>query len=211
MTIMKSIWVILFVATILAPTLTIGAPNISLGSPLTKWFKTDNNTYYIEPEQKVIILILNLILLKIKFKKNNCDYNIRKECIASIKRFSWQQSNEECKKRKLNLITLNQLNGDELLNKYLEITFTPIPDFWLRTDISKDIADMLPSMMENFFKLKIDELDVETVSDNENPNNCVLTKDGAIKGCDISHGFICKASSNANNGQNIQNIVLRFS
>ncbi|XP_075153421.1 uncharacterized protein LOC142227003 isoform X2 [Haematobia irritans] len=177
MTIMKSIWVILFVATILAPTLTIGAPNISLGSPLTKWFKTDNNTYYIEPEQK----------------------------------FSWQQSNEECKKRKLNLITLNQLNGDELLNKYLEITFTPIPDFWLRTDISKDIADMLPSMMENFFKLKIDELDVETVSDNENPNNCVLTKDGAIKGCDISHGFICKASSNANNGQNIQNIVLRFS
>ncbi|XP_013113414.2 uncharacterized protein LOC106091440 isoform X1 [Stomoxys calcitrans] len=168
---MRAVWLTLLLAAVVAPNLTTGAP-------LTKWFKTDNNTYYIEPDQK----------------------------------FSWQQSYAECKSKNLNLVTLKHFNGDELLNEYLKQTFAdPVPEFWLRSNLDLDLNNILPSLTEDFFKIKMEDAEITDVLAADNPDNCVLTKDGSSKACEILHGFICKAHNNGNGAQNIQNIILKFS
>ncbi|XP_005186593.1 uncharacterized protein LOC101898207 [Musca domestica] len=167
---MRVTWIIVLAAL-------VGLQNFCESAPLTKWFKTDNATYYIETEQK----------------------------------FNWQQSYAECKSRNLNLLTLKQFNGDEILNQYLKQSFDPIPEFWLRSDIAVDLTNIIPSLTEEFFKIKMEDVEEADVLHADNPNNCVLTKDGSAKACDITHGFICKTSSNdCIGGQNIQNIVLKF-
>ncbi|XP_061389108.1 uncharacterized protein LOC133324277, partial [Musca vetustissima] len=166
---MRGVWVILLAAF-------LGLQNRSESAPLTKWFKTDNATYFIETEQK----------------------------------FTWQQSFAECKSKNLNLLTLKQFNDDVLLNEYLKQAFGPIPEFWLRSDVSVDLNNILPSLTEEFFKIKMENIESADVLKADDPDNCVLTKDGSAKGCDIKHGFICISSGSGDclGGQNIQNIVL---
>ncbi|XP_073822430.1 uncharacterized protein [Musca autumnalis] len=168
---MGGVWIIVLIAF-------VGLQEFAESAPLTKWFKTDNATYYIEMEQK----------------------------------FSWQQSYAECKSRNLNLLSFRQFTGDELLNEYLKQSFDPIPEFWLRSDVAVDLTNVIPSLTEEFFKIKIDDAEAADILNADDPNNCVLTKDGSAKACEVTHGFICKSTgSNCEGGQNIQNIVLKFS
>ncbi|XP_073822439.1 uncharacterized protein [Musca autumnalis] len=140
-------------------------------------------------------------------KTDNGTYYIETE-----QKFSWPQSYAECKSRNLKLLSFKQFTDDKLLNQYLKQSFDPIPEFWLRSDVGVDLTNIIPSLTEEFFKIKMDDAEAADVSNADDPNNCVLTKDGAAKACDITHGFICKSTgSQCEGGKNIQNIVLKFS
>ncbi|XP_075153417.1 uncharacterized protein LOC142227001 [Haematobia irritans] len=156
--------------------LTVVLPNLTLGAPLTKWFKTDNTTYYIESDHK----------------------------------FTWQQSYAECKHRNLNLLTIKQFNADDLLNEYLKQMYDPIPDFWLKSDYSPDLNNLLTTKTDGLVQIKLEESDIIDIVVADDPANCVLTKDGTTKACDIVHGFICHTNNDENCPKNIQNIILKF-
>ncbi|KAM7351809.1 uncharacterized protein ACRADG_004543 [Cochliomyia hominivorax] len=173
---MKVMWIFLCAALVGLEYSTI------LGAPLTKWFKTDNNTYYIETQEK----------------------------------FNWQQSYEECQKRNMDLITLKTYKEDELLNQYLTQNFAPRPEFWLKAHENvdlKDINKLLGSLLAaDFLNIKLDGINDPEIVQSNNPDNCAITADGAVKACETLHGFICHENSTAKavGGQNIQNIVLKF-
>ncbi|XP_065356666.1 uncharacterized protein LOC135951036 [Calliphora vicina] len=172
---MKVMWIIVIVAIAGLEYSTI------LGAPLTKWFKTDNNTYYIEEDKK----------------------------------FTFQQSYEQCLSKNMGLITLKTYREDALLLKYISQSFDPQPEFWLNAVEKVDMQDinkLLGSMLAaNFLNIKLDGVNDPQIIQTNNSDNCAVTVEGAVKDCDTLRGFICyQNQSQTNGGQNVQNIVLKF-
>nr|BAA28264.1 20kDa lectin [Sarcophaga peregrina] len=151
------------------------------GAPLTKWFKTDNNTYYIEPEAKFT------------WQQSYDECNNRHLRLITLKTYREDELLSQYLKQTYQPLPEFWLRANDNIDL---------------SDINKLLGTMLAG---NFLNLNVDGVNNAQVLQTNDPANCAITLDGTVNACETLHGFIChQNSTSGNSGQNVQNIVLKF-
>ncbi|XP_037824256.1 uncharacterized protein LOC119612520 [Lucilia sericata] len=173
---MKVIWIFVLVALVGLEYTAI------LGAPLTKWFKTDNNTYYIEEQ------------INYTFQQSYDECQKKNMGLITLKTY---------KEDELLLKYLAQT-----FDPQPEFWLNAVEKVDMQ-DINKLLDSFKLATLLN---IKLDGVNEPQIIQSNNPNNCAVNVEGATKDCDILRGFICHENNTktSGGGQNIQNIVLKF-